>query len=60
VWPPSWLVNPVWTSHLLVDAEPELEIAALGVVVPEDVGDVVGLVVAVWRDAAADRGMRDM
>jgi hypothetical protein len=27
-------------------------------VAPEDVGDVVGLVVSVWRDAAADRGMR--
>jgi hypothetical protein len=45
---------------LRVDAEQDPEVAALGVVAPQDVGDVVGMVVSVGRDAAADRRMPDV
>jgi hypothetical protein len=47
-------------SPLRVDAEQDLEVAALGVMTPEDVRDVVGVVVSVRPDAAADHGMPDM
>lgn len=41
-----------------VDAQERLELAALGVVAPEDVGDIVGLVVAARLDPPADRRVR--
>src|SRR3954447_12381417 len=43
-----------------VDAELGLKTAGLGVVAPEQLGDVVGLVVGAGGDAAADRGVRDV
>jgi hypothetical protein len=43
-----------------VDAEPGLEAVALGVVAPEQLGDVGGLVVGARGDAAADGGVRDV
>lgn len=46
-----------WSS---VDAEPDLERAAFGVVAPEDVGDVVGLMVCARGDAPTDRGVGDV
>ena len=43
-----------------VEAEPQLELAAVGVVAPERLGDVVGLVVAARGDPAGDRGVADV
>src|SRR5689334_25033991 len=42
------------------DADPRLKHAPVRVLLPEDLGDVVGLVVGARRDLAADSGMRDV
>jgi hypothetical protein len=43
-----------------VEADQDLEVAAVGVVAPEGLGDVVGLVVLAGGDAAGDRGVADV